>query len=168
MKGKHLHSIWNVRCFDKQGNLKWEESGIHNLLHDEGEQWMLEVAFSEAQSVPVSFYIGLDNRASIAEGDVLPPANEPAGNGYARQAVNSDATDWTVSLDAGDYQAKSKIVTFTASGGPIPAAGSVANMFLGTTSDNTGRLLASVALSIARTIANGDSLDTDITIKLSE
>lgn len=168
MKTKHLHSVWNIRCYDKLGNLKWQELNIHNLLHDEGEQYILETAFSEAQTVPAAFYIGLDNRASIAEGDVLPPANEPSGNGYARQPVNSDNVDWTVTQDAGDFQAKSKTVTFTASGGPIPATGSVANMFLGTTLDNTGKLVASVALSTARTISNGDSLDTDITIKLSE
>lgn len=166
---KHrMFSVWNVRCYSKDGKLKWVEEGIGNILHDAGEEYILKAAFSEGIAVPVSFYIGLDNRVSLAEGDVLPPANEPSGNGYARQAVNSDATDWTATLDAGNWQVKSKTVTFTASGGPIPATGSVANMFLSTTSDNTGKLVASVALSQARTIAAGDSLQTDITIKLSE
>lgn len=165
---KGMHTIWNIRCFDKDGNLKWEEGGARNIFHDEGEQFILEVTFSEAQTVPVTYYIGLDDRAALAEGDVLPPANEPSGNGYARQPVTSDATDWTVSQDVGDYQAKSKTVQFTASGGPIPVAGVVDNMFLSTTLNDTGKLVASVALSTSRTIADGDNLQTDITIKVSE
>lgn len=161
-------SRWDIRCYDKRGNLKWQELKCHNLYHDEGEEYTLETAFSEAQAVPASFFIGLDDRASIAEADTLPPANEPVGNGYGRKAVNSDAVDWTVTQVGGDFQAKSKTVTFTASGGPIPAIGVVDNMFLATTLDNTGKLIASVALSLSRTIADGDSLDTDLTIKVSE
>ena len=163
-----MHVLWNLVCRDRDGNIRWEEKDLHNIYHDEGEEWTLKVAFSEAETVPTSFYIGLDDRASLAEADTLPPTNEPTGNGYARQSVNSDATDWTITQDGGDWQAKSKTVTFTASGGPIPAAGSVKHMFLSTTLNDSGKLISSVALSTTRTIADGDTLDTDITIKMSE
>lgn len=161
--------LWTTICRDKYGKVKWAEYNIPNLLHDEGEQYFLQAALSEEQSVPASFFIGLDDRAALAEADTLASlSGEPVGNGYSRQTVNSDATDWVVSQVAGDYQAKSKTVRFTASGGAIPATGSVSKMFLTTSSDGTGKLIASVALSAARALADGDSLDTDITITLSE
>jgi hypothetical protein len=172
--GLGFNSVWDVWCTGPDGKLKWADLGLHNLMPDEGEQWILEVAFSEAQSVPAAFQIGLTSEvatnidentteATVADGT---DGTEPSGNGYARQAVNSDATDWTVALDAGDYQAVSKVVTFTASGGPIPVAGTVDWMFLATGA--AGKLVAAVALSAARTILDGDSLNTSIRVKASE
>lgn len=160
-------SRWRIRYVDRFGRLLWEECPL-NIFHDEGEQFVLEVCFTEAQTVPTDYFIGLDDRASLAEADTLPPTNEPSGNGYARQPVTSDGADWTVAIPAGNYIATSKVVTFTAAAGPIPVAGVVANMFLGTTIDDSGKLIASVALSGDRTIADGDSLNTDIAIELSE
>lgn len=168
---KGLHTIWNVRCFDRDGNLKWEELDIHNVLHDEGEQAILQAFFDEQYTVPANYYIGMDDRASLAEGDTLTTVNatEPSGNGYARQPVASDNVDFTIEQDGGDWQAVSKTVTFTASGGPIPAAGVVDNMFLcDVVSGTGGKLIASAGLSTSRTILVGDSLITDITTKLSE
>lgn len=163
-----LYSVWDIVCRDKDGNIRWEEKNLHNIFHDEGEEFILDVVFNETQSVPATYYIGLDDRGTVAEADTLPPAGEPVGNGYVRQAVNSDATDWTVSQVGGDFQAVSKTVVFTAAGGPIPAAGNVMNMFLSTTLDDTGNLVASVVLSTPRIIVNGDSLNTDIKIIVSE
>src|SRR3989304_9429600 len=97
------HTVWDVRCFDKDGNLKWEELGLPNIWHDEGEEWICKVVFSEAQAVPASYYLGLDARGSLSEADTLTSlSGEPSGNGYARQAVASDATDWTVAKGGGD------------------------------------------------------------------
>lgn len=168
---KHIRGkasfIWNASCYDSLGNIKWEELLVRNLLHDEGERDILQAAFSEAYSVPVSYFIGLDDRVTIAEGNALTNlAGEPAVGGYARQGVTSDATDWTITQDGGDYQAKSKTVTFTPSGADYPT---VRNMFLcDIVSGTAGDLFASVALSQSRIVLDGDSLDTDITIKLSE
>ena len=158
---------WNTRCFDQFGNLKWDELEVANLLHDEGEQAILQAVYDEQYSVPANYYIGLDNRGTIAEADTLSSlSGEPAVGGYARQAVASDNTDWTVSKPATDYQAKSKTVTFTPSGADYPA---VQNMFLcDVISGAGGKIHASVALSASRTVLDGDSLNTDITILLSE
>lgn len=160
-------SRWNIVCRDKYGNIKWQEINVANLLHDEGEQAILQAMFSEAYTVPAAYYIGLDDRVTIAEADTLASlAGEPGVGGYARQAANSDAVDWTISIDTGDYQAKSKTVTFTPSGADYPT---VRNMFLCDVSTGTaGLIIASVALSQSRIVLDGDSLNTDITIKLSE
>jgi hypothetical protein len=119
------------------------------------------------RSVPTAYYIGLDNRASPAEADALTSlSGEPSGNGYARQAVNSDNTDFTVSQEGGDYQAKTKTVTFTCTGAAWPT---VSQMWLCTVATGTaGKLIATAALTAARTLQPDDSLQTDIAIKLSE
>jgi len=159
------HSIWTVRHLDARGRLLWADCG-HNMLHDEGEEFFCRVLFTEEATPPAAYYLGLDNRASLAEADTLSSlSGEPSGNGYSRQAVNSDSTDFTISQESGDYQAKTKTVTFTASGGSI---GPVTKMFLATSSDNNGKLIASRALSQERTLADGESLECSLYIRFSE
>ena len=158
---------WNAGSPLRSDDILWEDVARPNVFHDEGEQFVCQVVFSEAQSVPAAYYLGLDNRTSLAEADALTSlSGEPTGNGYARQAVNSDATDWTVSQNAGDYQAKSKTVTFNATGG---SWGPVSKLFLCTVGTGTaGKLVCSLALSQSRTLQNGESLQADMTIKISE
>lgn len=169
--------VYDVKCFDKDGNLKWEES-CDNAVYDGGEQLILDIALRGA-AAPASWYIGLLKNSLTA----LPAetttmtgltlaTNEPASGtepGYARQAVNRDATagGWpTLALDAGDYMATSRTVTFTASGA---WTGTIRHMFLTTTSptaDATGVLVSAAQLSQDRLLANGDSLNVTYRLKL--
>lgn len=161
-------SVWDVRCFAPDGTLVWEELGVPNMLHDEGEQFILEVLFTQAASVPAAYYLGLDDRATLAEADTLVTvaATEPVGSGYSRQPVNSDAVDWTITQNGGDYQAASAVVTFAASGGTI---GPVKNLFLCNVASGTaGALIASVELSEERTMPNNFSLETSMIVKITE
>jgi hypothetical protein len=163
---KGVHVIAHVRHRNRDGEVIWEET-IHNIFHDEGEEYLVKVAFSEELSVPATHYIGLDARTTLAEADTLSSlAGEPSGNGYARQAVNTDNTDYTASQESGDWQAATKIVTFAASGGSI---GPVDNCFLcDAASGTTGDLYCSLALSQERTLGDGEELDVSMTIKVSE
>jgi len=162
-----LGSVWTFRCFDKDGNLKWEELDVHNIWHDEGEEWICKVVFSEAQAVPASYYIGLDARASLAEADTLASlSGEPStGAGYARSAVASDATDWTVSKVGDDWRATSTTETFTCATSNWSA---VLNAFLcNVASGTSGKLLCSVALSASRTLLVGDSIQVSMYVSVS-
>lgn len=177
------HSIWNVRHIDKDGKVLWEDKEVHNMFHDEGELVMVTSLFAQAYSTygvtPISnwaMYIGLDNRSSLAEANTLASlTGEPSGFGYARQilACNQDGTsgkDFVITQPAAAYQAASKTVTFTASGGAWSA---VQNCFLcthptATTSGQYTRLLCSLALSTIRTLQNGDSLQVSMNIAISE
>lgn len=164
---KHF-SVWDVRCYAPDGSLMWEELNIPNMLQDEGELFILEVVFTQGASVPAAYYLGLDDRPTLTETDTLATvaATEPVGDGYARQAVNSDAVDWTITQDAGDYQAASKTVTFTAAGGTI---GPVKNLFLCNVASGTvGSLIASVELSQQRTMPNAFALEASMIVKLTE
>ena len=142
-----------------------EARNVPNIWHDEGEQDMCEVYFEDAAG-NAALYLGLDARASLAEADALTDlVSEPSGDGYGRQTITA-ATDWTVSQDSGDYQAASDTQTFTASGG---AWGAVTKLFLCDVASGTaGLLLCSLALTASRTLQDGDSLQCDITVKISE
>lgn len=160
-------AFWNVEHKDRDGKLLFAEYGAPNMTHDLGEQFLLQVCFDEQASVPASYYIALDNRASLAEADVIATmeTDESSGNGYARVAIASDDTDWTVSKPNGDYQALSKTVTFTADGGAI---GPELNLSLVTVAAGAGVLISSKALSQSRTLADGESLDASILFKFTE
>lgn len=134
-------------------------------LCTEGLQFLLEAAFSEEQSVPANFYIGLCTDASVAEDAALADLIELSGNGYARQTVASDNTDFT-SAGAGtnDRKVTTKTVTFTASGGAWSGA---VHAFLATTIDDTGKLIAAAALSTTRTLQDGDSLQVSMVLQLN-
>lgn len=171
LRQSRFHSIWDVRGVDRFGRVQWADLGLHNLMPDEGEQWLLEVAFSEVQTVPVNFGVlltlevaanidELTTETTIADGT---DGTEAVGNGYARQTIASDNTDFPVVFDAGDWEAQSKTVTFTASGGSIGPVD-----WMGLETGGAGKLVAAVALSASRTILNGDSLNTSVDIKASE
>jgi len=133
-------------------------------LHTEGLQFLLEVAFSEEQSVPANFYIGLATDASLAEDAALTDLTEVSGTGYARQSVASNNTDFTSATHGtNDRKTTTKSVTFTA-GGTWTGANTA---FLATTSDNTGKLICSAPLSQTRTLVNTDTLSFDFQIALT-
>ena len=158
---------WHIRHI-RDGKVIWEDEILENILHDEGEEYILQCAFSEEVVPPVDFYFGLyDVDPTMAEGDALAThsGDELSGSAYARQPIPSTAVGWTVTQDAGDYEAQSTDETFTASGGAWAAA---RFLFLATTVDNTGKLIASAQLSADRTLQDGDSLQVSMDIKLSE
>ena len=167
-----LHArSWQV---DRDGRLVWAEEDFQpNTLHDEGELYLLVLAFDTdygqgfPASAPANLYLGLDNRPGLSEGDTLATvvAAEPSGNGYARIPI-STSTGFTLSQPGAAYQADSGVRTFTASGGVI---GPVRHRFLTTAaSGTTGKLLCSVPLSVERTLQDGDKLNTTLVIAMGE
>ena len=137
---------------------------MSNEVVSEGLEYMLETAFTEVQSVPVNFYIGLCEDAAIAEDAVLADLTELAvADGYARETVASDGTDFTeAATGTNDRKVTTKTVTFSASG----AWNGVEHTFMGTTIDDSGKLICAAALSVERFLVNGDSLQVSIIITL--
>lgn len=164
---KRQHAKAHICHRDSGGRVIWEEDILTNIWHDEGEEYLVKVAFSEALAVPASHYIGLDNRTTLAEADNLAAlSGEPSGSGYARKAIATDTTDYTCSQIGGNWRAATKTVVFTASGGVI---GPVKNCFLTDQASGTvGDLYCSLALSQSRTLADGESLSVSMTISISE
>lgn len=142
-----------------------EQPFTPNELVNQGEEHILDVYFRGATG-PTQFYIGLCNDTLVDTDTLATLTGEPAGNGYARvnQLIERSATGFpTLALDSGDFRTVTSTETITSTGtiGPVNTA------FLATTSDNTGRLIAWASLSTARTLANTDSLDVSMAIKLA-
>lgn len=149
---------------DKYGNLieAWDQK---NTLANGGQYTMLRMLQGTS---PANLYIRLFNDTPTKTDELTDLTGEPSGSGYAAQSLSLNGTDFpTLALDSGDYKITTKTVTFLASGGTIPAAGSVIYMVVATSSDNTGKLFAYVALSTPRSLADGETLNITYSIKLS-
>lgn len=154
---------WTFKHFDKYGNLISEDIVLNNLA-DEGEEAMLDVFFRNGTSY-ATFYIRLFNDTPVDTDGLSDLINEASGNGYAAQSLSRNDTDFpTLALDSGDFQVESLEQTFSASGG---SWGPVTYAVLATSSDNSGKLIAYVALASSRTLQDGDSLKVTFKIKLA-
>ena len=153
----------DFRCYDKDGNLKWEELNRQNNLADEGEYMFLDVALRNG-TAPSNYFLRLFNDTPVETDTLGSLTGEPSGNGYTAQTVERNTTGWpTLALDSGDYRATSSTETFTASGG---SWGPVIYCVLATSTDSSGKLVSYVALSQSRTLASGESLQVTYRLKL--
>lgn len=167
------YTLWDFSQKTKGGLWVGYGKRIHNIWHDDGEEWLAKAVFSRNDGVALfnQIYIGLDNRTSPGETNNLGNlSGEPTSNGYSRQAVDTTTgtpNDWTASLTGGDWQAASAQQTFSASGG---SWGPVQQAWL--TDKNTATsgkyLICTAALSTSRTLNDGDSLKVTYTISFKE
>jgi len=140
-----------------------------NGLMDDGEGNILDT-YLRAQNTPTSLYVGLGNNGGTpgipAETTTLAGITEVAGTGYARIALARNTTDWpTLALDSGDYQATSKTITFTNSGGSAWTAADY--LFLTNAASGTsGNNIADIALSVSRVLQPSDQLTISVKVKL--
>lgn len=137
-----------------------------NALLDEGEQWMLDTFFRAAVA-PTTFAFALLTSAP-AETATMATMAEVTGGGYARVAVARNTTDWpTLALASGDYQVTSLQKTFGPLTGTNYSAAVTHLAVVTATTGTVGKLVAAVALSTARTLVVGDSLNVTYSLKLS-
>lgn len=158
--------VFTVKCFDKDGNLKWEESA-HNLVVNEGLQDM-NTQFFKGVTYTAAWYLGL----------VTGPG---AGNTYAAGNTLTSHVGWT---EDSNYSGNRKAVTFgtatTAdpsvidnSGSPaifnITGSTTIAGAFLTNVNTGTSGILFSVANFQApgdRSVVSGDTLSVTYTFNL--
>ena len=153
---------WEFSIVGVDGKVK-ESWTVFNALADEGEQSILDSYF-RAQNTPTSFFLRLFNDTPAETDTLADLLNEPSGNGYSAITLARNTTDFpTLALDSGDYRVSSKQVTFTASGGTM---GTATYAVLATSSDNSGKLIAYVALATTRTLLAGESLNVTFRAKL--
>lgn len=147
----------------------WSANNLKNTLHIGGEQFMLNILFSDVVK-PDTYWFGLDNRSVIAVIDTLIDLDgEPTSHGYERQGVNS-SSGWAFSTVGSQVAAKSPVVTFAASGGSI---GPIRNLFMTNqaepaTPTETDYLISTVYLGQVITIADGDAISMRMVVKLKD
>lgn len=173
----HVLHIKEISHFNKAGELLWKDKNLDNILHDEGEQYILSAAFATGYSgfgvAPDNLYLGLDTSTrTLAEADTLSLVGENSlTNGYERKALSTRGTgvsgqDFVLNQPSTFYRAESKIRTWSC----INAAWTtVTKLFLCTAPSGTsGKLICTVPLSSNRTLQPGDVISAAIYIGLSE
>ena len=143
----------------------WEDSDLYNMLHAEGQKLILDAVFAGG-SIPSSYYMGLDNRSSLAVADTLASLSaEPSTNGYSRFTASA-SSDFTIAAESsGNFKSQSVLLTFLASGG---SWGPIKNLFMSSSLDGSGKLISSVALSEALTLVDGDIINLRINLSLTD
>lgn len=163
-----IMKILHIQKWDVDGTLLWEDRNIRNLLHLEGEEFILRAAFSGGKNsvvIPENYYLGLDNRLNpLAANTMDDLIGEPTGGGYTRQSISS-LNDFSVNLDSEHYIATSPIVAFNATSS---AWGPVSNLFLTDKDDNTGSLISTAVLETAVSLEIGQQVTMRIGLLLKD
>lgn len=165
--GMRAGGVFHVQCFDKDGNLKWEDQ-MHNLVVNEGLQDM-NTKYFKGSTYTAAFFLGLvtgpGSGTSYVAGDTL--------------AIHAGWTEFT------NYSGSRKAVTFGTATTADPsvignsaspaqfsitgAGGVVAGAFLCTVASGTSGVLFSEADFQApgdRTVVSGDTLNVTYTFSL--
>lgn len=162
----HGGGVFNVQCFDKEGNLKWEVKQP-NLVVNEGLAFMNDTFFS-GSGYTKSWYLGLisGTAPTIAAGDTLAShggwTEVPVTTGYSgnRKAVTfGSATSADPSVIAGGSVQFAMLNTYTVSGA-----------FLCTVASGTSGVLFSASEFEApgdRSVVSGDTLNVTYTFELA-
>lgn len=158
--------VFTVQCFDKDGNLKWEESA-HNLVVNEGLQYM-NTEFFKGSGYTAAWYLGL----------VTGPGS---GNTYLAGNTLASHSGWTEDTN---YSGNRKAVTFGTATTADPsvmsnsasppsfsmnATTTIAGAFLTNVSSGPSGVLFSVANFQSpgdRSVVSGDTLSVTYTFNL--
>lgn len=163
-----IMKIQEIQHWDSSNKLLWEAHNIKNLLHYEGEQYLLQAAFVGGKSstiIPDFYYLGLDNRLSIVVDDTMDDLiGEPNGNGYQRASVASSG-DFAINFNNNHYVATSPIVAFIAT---LGSWGPVSNLFITAEVDGDYKLISTVRLPSAIIMNSGDRVTMRIGMQIRD
>lgn len=156
---------FSIQCFDKDGNLKWEDTN-HNLVVNAGIQYMCGTGLTATAQI-TNWYIGLYGAAASnnpAAGDTL--ASHAGWTEITPYSGNRLLVSWTAATNANpSVAASSTPVSFS-----ITSSDTVGGAFLCSAASGTSGTLFSAADFQApgdRTVANGDTLNVSYSFSLS-
>jgi hypothetical protein len=159
--------VFHVQCFDKDGNLKWEDQ-MHNLVVNQGLQDM-NTQYFKGSAYTAAFYLGLvtgpGSSTTYAAADTLASHagwTEFTNYSGARKAVTF-GTATTADPSVIGNSASPAQFSITSSGGTVAGA------FLCTVSSGTSGVLFSEADFQSpgdRVVVSGDTLNVTYTFSL--
>ena len=159
--------VFTFQCFDKDGNLKWEES-THNLVVNTGLQ-MMNTQFFKGSAYTAAWYLGLitgpGSSTTYAASDTLASHagwTEFSNYSGARKALTFGTA---TTADPSVIDNSASVAQFTISGG----GGTVAGGFLCTVDSGTSGTLFSEADFESpgdRVVVAGDTLNVTYTFSL--
>jgi len=159
-----IMKVLEINHINKHGDILYQNKNIGNLLHLQGEEFMLKALFGGV-ALPSEYHLGLDSRTVLNRSDEISniASIEPSTNGYTRQNVGP-ASFTFVTNTSGDYQANSPVVLFRATGG---SWGPVRNVFLAYAQGAySGYLISSVPLGSNLTVQDGEIISIRIGLGL--
>lgn len=156
--------VLEISHFNKNGETLYQEKNINNILHSQGEEFMLKILFG-GLSLPSQYFLGLDSRSTLSASTTMSDLSslEPSASGYSRQSVAINNFSF-ITNGSGNYQANSPVVLFRAVGG---AWGPVRNIFLTTQAGYSGYLISTVPLGSNLTVQDGEIVSMRIGLALS-
>lgn len=159
--------VFNVQCFDKDGNLKWEVAQP-NLVVNEGLQDMNDKYFS-ASGYTAAWYLGLisGSSPSIAATDTL-----ASHGGWTEVPVTSGYSGNRKALTFGASTEADPAVITNPSAAQFAMLGTyvVSGAFLCTVASGTSGILFSASTFEApgdRSVVSGDTLNVTYTFELA-
>src|ERR1051326_3171994 len=163
-KGEWHPTLGRYTLLNSDGSIAEQGEWVENFLANEGEQSVLNVYFLNTSQIATTYLCLLQGTPTqTTTMSTMTEADTPGSHGYARQSIA--AADWGApALDSGDYMTTAASKTF----GPCTttAWSSITYVGLVTTSTGTaGKFLAAVALSGSTTVAVGQSLQYQISLK---
>lgn len=177
---KRQHATAHLECWNDRG-LQWQEDILQNVWHDEGEQYILSACFAtnytDYGAARGTLYIGLDCRTVLAEGDTLASLllEVASASNYQRLPLVTSGSgaagqDFVLSQPSAAWQFATKSVAFSAS---TSSWGKIYTVFLtdhptATATGTNQHLLCSLATSTPRTVNSGESLNTWMSLGISE
>jgi hypothetical protein len=161
-----VHGIYHVKCFDAEGNLKWEDEA-KNLVVNTGKNLMLDTILAPA-TVSAGCFMGLISSVSwsaVAAGDTM------ASHAGWLEAGSTNAPTFAArlapSFSAASAGSKttSATVNFTMTGaGTVEGPFIVTNGGSATLMNTSGTLFSAAVFSGgAKTVANNDVLQVTYT-----
>lgn len=139
-----------IEVLDEFQNVVYRDENITNILHTEGEQYILQLMFN-GTTPPDFYYFGLCNRSNLTQNDTMasivgePIANQQTGYGRAPVTSGGGQQGFTVPVNyQGNMRSQSPLLVYTCNTVPW---GPVQNIFMTTKGDNIygGALLISSA-----------------------
>jgi hypothetical protein len=147
---------YHFECFDRDGNLKWEEV-IENLVTTAGKSDLID-KYLKGSSYTAAWYLGLKGAGSAAAGDTL--ASHAGWSELTPYAGNRPAITWGTT-SSGSNTASAVSIS-------INATATVAGGFTATVNTGTSGVLYSVGdFSVSRGVASGDTLNVTPTLSVS-
>lgn len=151
--------IIEIQYLDKDGNVVWEKKDLHNMLHNGGEDFILQTVFVNPTK-PDNYYFRLDARNPQVTDTIQSINGEPVSNpGYVKIAVPSSG-QFQSSVPG---QVMGPVLSFGATGSPY----TITNLLLATSADNNlpGVLICTIPLG-SITIAAGDRITMRMSVTL--
>lgn len=172
------HFIFDVECRNADGQLKWEETHLHNRVTNQGLTCLLEWITGDAAGVPTAAYV------------VLNKANQTPAAAWS-YTTNGDASNWdeyteysqstrpawthgSISSNSVDNSASKASFSCTSTvtvygAGIVFSTSNHANISVKDDEAATnGKLYSFVNFTSAKTVDNGDTLSITVTLTTAD